>query len=76
MSDARDDLRARALAERALKDARDSATVYCAHLPCSFCGRSIHEVKAMLAGPHGVLICNACVAQCVQRLRASGIDGP
>jgi ClpX C4-type zinc finger len=32
-------------------------------LRCSFCGKSQHEVKALVAGP-GVAICEACVELC------------
>jgi hypothetical protein len=31
---------------------------------CSFCGKSQHEVKKLIAGP-AVFICDACVALCV-----------
>lgn len=31
---------------------------------CSFCGKSQHEVKKLIAGP-AVTICDACVALCV-----------
>jgi ATP-dependent Clp protease ATP-binding subunit ClpX len=31
---------------------------------CSFCGKSQHDVKRMIAGPRGVFICNECVALC------------
>jgi hypothetical protein len=30
---------------------------------CSFCGKSQHDVKKLIAGP-GVFICNQCVALC------------
>ncbi len=30
---------------------------------CSFCGKSQHDVKKLIAGP-GVFICNECVALC------------
>jgi len=32
-------------------------------LRCSFCGKTQHEVKALVAGP-GVAICEACVELC------------
>ena len=32
-------------------------------LHCSFCGKSQHKVKALIAGP-GCFICNECVALC------------
>jgi ATP-dependent Clp protease ATP-binding subunit ClpX len=36
----------------------DQHTLY-----CSFCGKSQHEVKKLIAGP-AVFICDACVALC------------
>jgi ATP-dependent Clp protease ATP-binding subunit ClpX len=30
---------------------------------CSFCGKSQHDIKKLIAGP-GVFICNECVALC------------
>jgi hypothetical protein len=36
-------------------------------LCCSFCGKSRHEVQKLVAGPN-VLICDACVAICVDVL--------
>jgi hypothetical protein len=32
-------------------------------LCCSFCGKSQHEVRALVAGP-SVFICNECIALC------------
>lgn len=40
-------------------------------LHCSFCGRSQHEVKRLIAGP-GVYICNECIALC-NDLMAKGV---
>lgn len=31
---------------------------------CSFCGKDNAIVERMIAGPHGVVICNECVALC------------
>lgn len=31
---------------------------------CSFCNKSQHEVKKMIAGPAGVYICSDCIALC------------
>jgi ribosomal protein L37AE/L43A len=31
---------------------------------CSFCGKSRDEVQRLIAGPHGVFICNECVMLC------------
>lgn len=33
-------------------------------LMCSFCGKNKTVVKLMITGPHGVCICNECVAVC------------
>jgi ClpX C4-type zinc finger/Glyoxalase superfamily protein len=41
--------------------AHDEATPKTLH--CSFCGKSQHDVRALIAGP-AVLICNECVALC------------
>lgn len=32
-------------------------------LYCSFCGRSAHEAKTLIAGPT-VFICDVCIASC------------
>jgi DNA-binding transcriptional MerR regulator len=32
--------------------------------PCSFCGKKREEVRRMVAGPGGVVICNECVLLC------------
>ncbi|MCB9965986.1 MAG: ATP-dependent Clp protease ATP-binding subunit ClpX [Rhodospirillales bacterium] len=37
-------------------------------LYCSFCGKSQHEVKKLIAGPN-VFICNECVELCVDIIR-------
>ncbi len=31
---------------------------------CSFCGKAQREVKRMIAGPNGVIICSECVTLC------------
>ncbi len=31
---------------------------------CSFCGKDNASVERMIAGPHGVVICNECVSLC------------
>jgi hypothetical protein len=36
-------------------------------LYCSFCGKSQHEVKTLIAGPN-VFICNECVTLCMDVL--------
>jgi len=33
-------------------------------LHCSFCGKSQHEVKALVAGPGSIHICDECVGLC------------
>jgi ATP-dependent Clp protease ATP-binding subunit ClpX len=42
---------------------KDNSTLY-----CSFCGKSQHEVKKLIAGPT-VFICNECVELCVDIIR-------
>ncbi len=37
-------------------------------LHCSFCGKSQHEVKKLIAGP-SVYVCNECVALCNDIIR-------
>lgn len=47
---------------------RDAAQMKLAELRpimCSFCAKTQHEVKKMIAGP-SVYICNECVDLCVQ----------
>jgi len=39
-----------------------------AEMPCSFCGKSRHEVRRLIAGP-SVFICDECVGMCVKILR-------
>ena len=44
------------------RTAPDAAkTVY-----CSFCGKTNHEVKKIIAGPHSMAICDECVDLCKQ----------
>jgi len=33
---------------------------------CSFCIKSQHDVKTLIAGPSGIFICDECVALCSQ----------
>src|ERR1700704_556979 len=40
-------------------------------LYCSFCGKSQHDVKKLIAGPK-VHICDACVDACIEILGADG----
>ena len=37
-------------------------------LYCSFCGKSQHEVRKLIAGPN-VFICNECVELCMDIIR-------
>lgn len=44
---------------------------------CSFCGKSNHEVRKLIAGPGDVFICNECVEVCHQIIeRELGRDYP
>jgi ATP-dependent Clp protease ATP-binding subunit ClpX len=42
---------------------------------CSFCGKSQHEVKKLIAGP-AVFICDACVGLCVTIIKTSPDPDP
>ncbi|HEX6143932.1 MAG TPA: ClpX C4-type zinc finger protein, partial [Geminicoccaceae bacterium] len=44
-------------------DSAGRATLY-----CSFCGKSQHEVRKLIAGPN-VFICNECVELCSEIIR-------
>jgi ATP-dependent Clp protease ATP-binding subunit ClpX len=44
-------------------------------LHCSFCGKSQHEVKKLIAGPN-VFICDECVDLCVDIIREESKQGP
>lgn len=44
-------------------------------LHCSFCGKSQHEVKKLIAGP-SVFICDECVDLCVDIIREENKHGP
>ncbi|HCR85397.1 MAG TPA: ATP-dependent Clp protease ATP-binding subunit ClpX [Alphaproteobacteria bacterium] len=46
-----------------VEENKDNSTLY-----CSFCGKSQHEVKKLIAGPT-VFICNECVELCVDIIR-------
>lgn len=46
-----------------MTDASTNGTLY-----CSFCGKSQHEVKKLIAGPT-VFICNECVSLCMDIIR-------
>jgi uncharacterized protein YlaI len=37
-------------------------------LYCSFCGKSQHEVKKLIAGPARIFICDECVDLCNQHI--------
>ncbi|SMH60446.1 ClpX C4-type zinc finger [Azospirillum lipoferum] len=45
-----------------------AATLY-----CSFCGKSQHEVRKLIAGPSPSFICDECVGLCADIIRAEGI---
>jgi ATP-dependent protease Clp ATPase subunit len=36
-----------------------------ARLHCSFCGRQQADVERLIAGPHGVFICDICVRRAI-----------
>ncbi|MBX9697056.1 MAG: ATP-dependent Clp protease ATP-binding subunit ClpX, partial [Alphaproteobacteria bacterium] len=40
-------------------------------LHCSFCGKSQHEVRKLIAGPN-VFICDECVDLCIEIIREEG----
>jgi ATP-dependent Clp protease ATP-binding subunit ClpX len=44
-------------------------------LHCSFCGKSQHEVKKLIAGPN-VFICDECVDLCIDIIREENKQGP
>ncbi len=56
-----------------MSDNSDKKTLY-----CSFCGKSQHEVKKLIAGPR-VFICNECVDLCndiiIEEVKNIGDDG-
>lgn len=52
------------------KDSDSKNTLY-----CSFCGKSQHEVKKLIAGPT-VFICNECVELCTDIIREERNTGP
>jgi ATP-dependent Clp protease ATP-binding subunit ClpX len=43
-------------------------------LYCSFCLKSQHEVKKLIAGPGFIFICDACVGLCVDVIEDRPID--
>lgn len=49
-------------------DDKDAETLY-----CSFCGKSQHEVKKLIAGP-AVFICNECVDLCTEIIEEESAD--
>lgn len=42
---------------------------------CSFCGKSQHEVRKLIAGP-GVFVCDECIDLCVEIIRDEVNTGP
>ena len=43
-------------------------------LYCSFCGKSQHEVRKLIAGP-SVFICDECIELCNDIIREEGAGG-
>ena len=43
---------------------------------CSFCRKDQEETKALIAGPSGVFICEACVALCAKSLTEGSVELP
>lgn len=43
---------------------------------CSFCEKDQHAVKRLIAGPHGIYICDECVALATEILSAAKPDSP
>ena len=43
---------------------------------CSFCEKDEHAVKKLIAGPHGVFICDECVALATTILSEEAPDTP
>ena len=50
--------------DKEVHDKKDKSSAYC----CSFCGKSQHDVKKMIAGPT-VFICHECVDLCVEIIK-------
>jgi ATP-dependent Clp protease ATP-binding subunit ClpX len=44
-------------------------------LYCSFCGKSQHEAKKLIAGGNAVFICDECIALCNDIMREESADG-
>ena len=42
-------------------------------LHCSFCGKPQDQVRKLIAGPNGVVICDECIDACREMLAESGI---
>lgn len=43
---------------------------------CSFCAKTLREVKALVAGPADIFICDECIGLCVAILNDSGHEVP
>ena len=50
--------------DKEVHDKKDKSSAYY----CSFCGKSQHEVKKLIAGPT-VFICDGCVDLCVEIIK-------
>ena len=44
-------------------------------LHCSFCGKSEHQVRKLVAGPHNVYICDECVELCSEIIEEDDEEG-
>ena len=51
-------------AERSKADTAQAGGARTKTLYCSFCFKSQHEVKKLIAGPAAIFICDECVALC------------
>ncbi|QIQ20630.1 ATP-dependent protease ATP-binding subunit ClpX [Zophobihabitans entericus] len=45
-------------------------------LYCTFCGKSQHEVRKLIAGPSSIYICDECIGLCNDILHEEGKDFP
>ena len=42
---------------------------------CSFCGKSLDDVRKLIGGRNGCYICDECVSRCTERLAQPGAGG-
>lgn len=46
-------------------------------IKCAFCGKSPHQVTAMISGPNGIYICDECISVCADAMMHDlGINTP